>query len=1114
MNSLHKKLCRLTVVVPFLFLTVFSARGQVKVSGNNLKLSEVIEQIQEATDYTFFYNVSDIEGVKAASSNVSGTLEEVLNAVFKGTGISYKIQDKRIALKKEKSAEPQTEVSIRTVKGVVVDAGDKTPLIGATVQIKGSNDVSITDIDGNFSIDGITNKTILEVHYLGYKPRDFRVGDLGFLEIALTSDNELEGVVVVGAGTQKKVSVTGSITAIKGDELKVPSSSLTNNLAGQLAGLVATTKSGKPGEGSEFYIRGIGTFGGRATPLILLDGIEITSEALNNIPPESIDQFSILKDASATAIYGSRGANGVLIITTKEGTENTKAKISAGAEVSVQMPTREMEYVDGARWMEVYNEALTSRNPVSAPRFSQSDIDNTRSGINPFVFPDVDWYNLLFKKCAVNERVNLNVQGGGSALTYYMSLQANHDTGLINCPTDYVFNNNYSLWKYIFQNNINYKITPSTKVSLKLHAQFSDIKGLGNNDNLYYNVYDIAPVMFAPVLPVQEGDEVLRFGNKVFSGKNVYTNPYAELLRQFKQTNSNDINASLNLEQDFSFLTKGLKLTAIVALDANSQSYYTSTMAPNYFQVDLNSWNPDKPYAFVANAVGDAGATYQTQSAVSRWSYMSYYIDARITYNRSFGDHNVGALLMYMMRHYRSQQLPNRNQGLSGRFTYDYKNRYLFEVNFGYNGTERLQKQDRFEFFPAMSLGWVVSNEKFWKPVKDVISHFKIRGSYGLVGSDDTGTNAGAQHFLYVSTVGTYTPNFRTGADGSTVRYNAPYISAYPVDGACWERAKKLDIGVDLHLFNKLNLVVDYFHDRREKILMQRASWPVMLGYDSAKPWGNVGQAENMGVDMSLNYTQSFGEDWSLSLRGTFTYLKNKLVYVDEPDYSYSWQSKTGWPLSSYRWQGYVADGLFVDQEDIDKSPEQNLGSKVMPGDIKYRDLNGDGKITVEDQTMISDCGTAPRIQYGIGAYLRWKILDIGVFFTGSGLRTIYLSPMNPFGSDTGTEWGAGERSLAKWIDASRWTEANPDPNAAYPRLGVNYVDVKNNLQVSSYWLRDGSFIRFKTLEVGVNLPYCRIYFSGDNLFVWSKFKLWDPELAWNSYPLQRTFNFGVQFNF
>lgn len=334
------------------------------------------------------------------------------------------------------------------------------------------------------------------------------------------------------------------------------------------------------------------------------------------------------------------------------------------------------------------------------------------------------------------------------------------------------------------------------------------------------------------------------------------------------------------------------------------------------------------------------------------------------------------------------------------------------------------------------------------------------------------------------------------------------------MEDACWEKARKLDIGIDLNLFNSLSISADYFHDKREKILMQRGSWPSMLGYDTATPWGNVGKADNRGFDASLNWTKQLTDDFSMSVRGTFTYIKNKLVYVDEPDYTYTWQTTAGWPLVSYRWVGYVADGLFKDQEDIDNSPEQNLGSQVMPGDIKYRDLNGDGKITKEDRTLISDCGTAPKVQYGLGVYLKWKGFDLGMFFNGSAKRTILQSPMNPFGADTGSEWGAGERQLAKYIDQQRWTEANPDPNAKYPRLGTLYTDVRNNLETSTYWLCDGSFIRFKTLEFGYTFPFCRLYFSADNLAVWSPFKLWDPELSWNSFPLQRTFNIGLQFHF
>ncbi|MGN0190207.1 MAG: SusC/RagA family TonB-linked outer membrane protein, partial [Candidatus Cryptobacteroides sp.] len=445
------------------------ASAQVVLKGDNLTAVEALSYLQQHSDYVFFYSSDDISGIKARSYDLEGSIESVLMEIFKGTDVTWRIQaDKmEVYIKKNQEAPKADESTVRTVSGIVVDGSDKSPLIGATVHKKGTNDVAITDLDGKFTMEGVTNRTILEVSFLGFKQRDFRVGDLGYLEIDLTSDNELDGVVVVGAGTQKKVSVTGSITAVKGDQLKATSSSLTSNLAGQLAGLVSVTKSGKPGEGSEFYIRGVGTFGGRATPLILLDGIEITSEALDRIPPESIDQFSILKDASATAIYGSRGANGVMIITTKEGQENTKAQVTATVECSVLQPTNQMEYVDGARWMEIYNEVLTSRSPQSSPRYSQEMIDNTRSGVNPYMFPNVDWYELLFKKFTSNQKANVNVQGGGSKLTYYMGIQANHDTGLINCPKDYVYDNNYNRWDFIFQNNINYQITNTTKVSLK-----------------------------------------------------------------------------------------------------------------------------------------------------------------------------------------------------------------------------------------------------------------------------------------------------------------------------------------------------------------------------------------------------------------------------------------------------------------------------------------------------------------------------------------------------------------------------------------------------------------------------------------------------------------------
>ena len=484
-----KKVSVITVLLTVL-LSLHLAPGayaQVSVQGNNLSAVQIIEQIQKATDYIFFYNSEDMSGISVSSINLTGPIEKVLEKVFSGTDVVWRIQGKEIVLKKSAAASTQPKADVRAVSGIVVDESDKSPLIGATIRVQGSDNIAISDIDGRFSISGVSNRTVLEVSYVGYKQRDFRIGDLGYLEISLSSENELEGVVVVGAGVQKKVSVTGSIAAIKGDELKSPSSSLTSNLAGKLSGVIAVTSSGEPGSTSQFYIRGISTFGGRSTPLILLDGVEISAGDLDNLPAESIDNFSILKDASATAIYGARGANGVMLITTKSWTENTKAHINASFEQSFLQPVNVVEYADGPTYMRTYNEALLSRNQSASPRYSETQIKNTESGVNPYVYPNVDWYGLMFKKFAMSQRANVNISGGGSAVVYYMSIQMNHDGGILDTPQTLSYDNNYNRWSYTFQNNIGYKITPYTKIDLRMNAQISNTKspGISSNDIFY-----------------------------------------------------------------------------------------------------------------------------------------------------------------------------------------------------------------------------------------------------------------------------------------------------------------------------------------------------------------------------------------------------------------------------------------------------------------------------------------------------------------------------------------------------------------------------------------------------------------------------------------------------
>ena len=1096
------------IVLLLLFypLNILGAQGVISVKGQAMTIKQAIQLIEKNSNYTFFYNAADLKNTTNKNLNCEGTIEEVLKEVFKGSGITYMIKGNEIILKvnKEEAAQQQPKKK-RTVTGTVVDAENGDPVIGATVVVKGQKDGVITDLDGNFTIAISGSKAQLEFSYIGYRKKTVDVGDLGVINVKMESDNQLlSEVVVVGAGTQKKVSVTGSITSVKGLELKAPSSSLTTSFAGKLAGVISMTSTGEPGAASEFYIRGVSTFGGRATPLILLDDVEISTADLNNIPAETIESFSILKDASATAIYGARGANGVMLITTKTGKENEKTRINVTVENSFNKPMNFPDFVNGATWMEMYNEAQLTRNPGATPKYSQLDIDNTRNQVNPYIYPDVQWKDVIFKNMNMNQRANVNISGGGSKASYYMSLQANHDTGLLDTKKVYSYNNNINNWGYNFQNNISYKITSTTKIDLHMNAQIRNKKGPNySTSDLFAQMLYCNPINFPVTFPAQPGDTHIRFGNAIWTGSSVRTNPYAYMLSSFKEYNENTLNTSLKINQKLDFVTKGLSVQAMVNWKNWASSSYNRTIEPYYYGIKGGSYNPSNPTDYEIERLGTSGTDYLKTSDISKASDQTFYLDARVNYDRQFNLHHVTGMLMYMQREYRSSVLPERNQGFSGRFTYDYGQRYLVELNFGYNGTERLAKKERFEFFPAVSLGWVISNEKFFEPMTKYIDNLKIRGSYGLVGSDETRLSAGAQHFLYIDQVSLNNIGFTTGVDMNYTLYG-PLVTNYAVVNGGWERVKKLDIGIDLELFRQLTITADYFNEKRYNILLHREAWPESLGYYTAKPWSNKGKVDNWGIELSVNWRKEFTKDLYVDFRGNFTYTENKYVNLDEPVYPYVWKTSTGKPLS--RTTGYIAQGLFSSQEEIDNSPTQNLGSTVKPGDIKYRDVNGDGKIDGSDQVMISPYGTTPRIQYGLGMNVTYKKFDFGVFFNGSAKRTIMISGISPFGQS--------DYNVMQFIADDYWSESNPNPNAKYPRLGLTSSQTANNTVASTYWMRNGNFIRFKTLELGYKFKYGRVYLNGDNIAVFSPFKLWDPELSWNAYPLQRTFNIGVQLNF
>lgn len=1022
------------------------------------------------------------------------------------------------------TAAEQTSAT-RNVVGTVTDETGE-PMISATVALKGDpSTVTVTNLDGEFSINIKRNlkKPTLLISYVGYETAEVPVGDLGEVNIQLKpSANSLNEVVVVGSGTQKKVSVTGAIAAVKGEQLKMSSSTLTTNLAGKFAGVFANTTSGQPGSGAEFYIRGISNFAGKsATPLILLDDVEISAGDLNYVPAENIESFSVLKDASATAIYGARGANGVMIVTTKGGDYNTRTSVNVNFENSFNFLTDMPEFVDGATFMEMYNKTQYARNPGEALRYTQDDIDNTRNHINPYLYPDVDWQKTLFKKMAMRQKAGVNVSGGGSKVKFYVAVEMLHEDGHYNTEKLYSWNNNLQNWNYTFQNNLAFKLTPSTTVSLNMNAQIrQNTRPNVNAVDLFNYTLTYNPTLFPATYPAREGYDHVLYGTYELAGGQFMTNPYAQLNTSFYQANQNTINTVFKIDQDLSMVTKGLKLNAWVNFKNWASKSFNRSITPYRYTPAADAYDDPTQFIFPLQLATN-GTKFISESDLTNNGDNTFEFQGNINYSRRFGAHDVSAMVLYRMREYRENKLlPNRNQGISGRVTYDYDRRYLAEFNFGYNGTERLAKGHRYGFFPAGSLGWVVSNEKFWEPVSPYISHFKIRGSYGLVGSDDLLKPNGA-YFLYYDQLngGLNGLTWQPGAGGGAAwggSLGGPQILYYGITDLGWEKVRKTDIGLDIHLFNDIQITLDWFQDKRYDMFMKRQSWPKLLGYGDMMPYSAVGKAKNEGFEGSISWNKTLTPDLALSFTGNFTYNKNELINGDELNYRYPWQYSTGLPLDYTK--GYIAEGYFQSEEEIANSPVQNLGSVVKVGDIRYRDLNGDGQINQDDKTMISKYGTVPRLQYGFGATVNWRKFDFGFFFTGSAKRTLLLvgSQMNgvdnnifPFRSGMS---GNLVRNVLTCIADSHFDPALNNFDAEFPLLAISNGDNSNNMEASTHWMRNGSFLRLKNVEIGWSFPYGRVYVSGLNLLNFTSFKYWDPELqAFYSYPNQRTVNVGVQ---
>ncbi|MGL5318369.1 MAG: SusC/RagA family TonB-linked outer membrane protein [Bacteroidales bacterium] len=998
------------------------------------------------------------------------------------------------------------------VKGNVVDEAGE-PLIGVNIQVKGTTIGGTTDIDGNFSIKA-KRGDVLVVSYVGYTPQEVKVTS-SLIKVVLKEDSEnLQEVVVTAFGSgQKKASLVGSIQTVKPQDLKVPSSSLSTSFAGRMAGVVAYQRTGEPGaDGASFFIRGISTFSGATSPLIIIDGVQVSAADLNALSPEVIESFSILKDATATALYGTRGANGVMIVTTKSGKDMEKPRINFRLEGRMSQPTKVPKTVDGQTYMRMFNEAVTGRS-TGEVLYSEDKINNTLPGADPYIYPNVDWYDEMFNNTAWSQNFNFNITGGTKRVDYFMNVNVVHESGMLKSRSKefFSYNNNIDVMKYNFQNNLNINLSETSRISLRLNTQFRDYKGpISSANSLFGMVMEANPVDFPITFPQDESIPHIMWGGKNGGRFNSgYRNPMAEMVKGYQDNFQSTVLANLEFQQKLDFITKGLKFNTLVSFKNWSQTSVSRNAGYNQYEIKGVEMDEEGNPVFTTQRVGDELSVTLGTSG-SNTGDRRIYIQGSLDYSRQFGDHDVNALFVYNQDQYDvnnpgglMESLSRRKQGIAGRLGYSYKGKYVLEGNFGYNGSENFAAGNRWGFFPSVAVGYNISEENFWRPLENVIDFMKIRGSYGLVGNDQIG----GERFIYLSDIDLSGKGYTTGID-QNYSVSGPSYLRFENKDITWEIGEKLNVGVEMNLFRAFRLSIDGFQEIRKNIFMKRGTVPTFMGTASTNVYGNFGKVKSWGTDMSVDYIKNLNKDLTLTFKGTFTLAKNKILEYDEPAFQlYPQLSRIGQPLNRY--SGYIADRLFIDNAEVANSPTQVIGGTIMGGDIKYIDQPNiygqtDGRIDGNDARYIGN-PTVPQIVYGFGPNIRWKKFDMGIFFQGVGKTSLMMSGFHPFGSSS-------TRNILDFVAADYWSETNPNVHAAYPRLSK--MDISNNTANSTYWLRDGSFLKLKNVELGYTYRKMRFFVTGANLLTFSKFKLWDPEMgggAGMSYPTQRDVTFGFQ---
>ena len=1113
-------------------LTVSPSFSQqtLKVDYRNKTIVSILNDLKSRTGLKVTYMKGLIPESKKVNLTIEGaTVGQILNEVLIKNGYSYQIQDDVILVGRGETPSPQRQDNRYRLTGRVTDEKGN-PLPGVTIIVNQTRQGVASDDQGRYIIL-VKPDDVLKFSFIGYKSQTIPIEGKKKLNAQLKPTLEnVEEVTVVAFGTQKKESVVSAITTVKPETLKSSNSDLTSSFAGRIPGLVAWQTGGMPGALTEeemntkFYIRGITSFGENANtdPLILLDNVEVSKLDLARIDPEDIESFSVMKDASATAMYGARGANGVILVTTKKGHEGS-VYTSVRYEAIASMPTREIDVVDPVTYMKAYNEALTGRNPLATPQYTAEKINNTGSDRFPsFVYPANDWYKLLFKDVSVNHHMGLNIRGGSKIIQYYASLNYSMDHGMLETDRLNQFDVNIKNSTTALRVNLNIDLTPSAKLVLnstttqdKYHGPQADVR------SAYQMAFNASPVDYAAVYPADEfhGWPHIRYG-----GLTVNTNnPYAQVQKGYTDRSRFSAINRLEYIQNLSAFVKGLEVRVNASL--YHEGYFLNVFSTDEYLYRLLDYNYQTG-EHTLQQVKEGNRTLKLNNPDNNAAGANQLTgEFRVLHTAAWKDHTTSYTAVFQMQQSRNSRpvslldaIPARNMGLSMRMAYGYKERYYAEASFGYNGSERFAKENRFGFFPAFGIGWVASKEPFMQSASDWLTFLKLRLSYGKVGNDGIGsvgisdlTGTSNSRFVYL-------PNISIDSQD---RYR---IAAYKNPHVTWEVAEQFNMGLEATFWDGLlDFTIDAYQEVRHNILSPRMVVPATAGF-GLFPLDNIGKVRSRGIDFQGKIQHAFNKDLWFILNGTVTYNKAIFKKIEEAMNKPSWQQRVGHDISQQ--VGYIAEGLFQDQNEIDNAPVQS--GDVMPGDIRYRDINNDGVINVNDAVHIG-YPTTPRLIYGLSGVVNYKGFEFNFAFQGSGQRSLFMDPsaLSPFVND---------HALLSKIYNDHWTPDNMQSKPFWPRLstyGLTYHNKEEdsyanqeNPRYSTYFMREVRFLRCRTLELAYNLPEriyskmqlkrLKVFVRADNPFVISSFKLWDVELGNNgfNYPIQKTYSVGANISF